>query len=395
MKKLAFPAVFALSVVGFPVALMPHETVTTTVTYDREIVRILKHKCIVCHSHNNLGPPFTTYEETRPWARDIEEQVLARNMPPWRAVPGYGQFTNDLGLTNRETQFLVSWVEGSGPKSKDQRLIENFGEGTPANGPSPQAPVKWELGKPDLTVSIPRSTAAGDTDLIRQESIDLRLTAESSIRALDYRPQDRRALRAVFFSIEETGQWLSSWTPWSGATVLPKNTAYRIPAGSHIRAEFHYQKAQESVSAEGSLGLYVAPAGSVHHPVDLVLETKPSAPSDSDGSSKLIASAKIPTDSHVLAIWPVLPQSIDSLEVSALQPAGAVSVLLLLRDALPDWPTSYVLSKPAALPRGTELVVTAHSRVHTKPEAVRVTISRYDDLPTAHVTARTGPNSGR
>jgi hypothetical protein len=314
-------------------------------------------------------------------------------MPPWRAVPGYGQFANDLGLTNRETQFLVSWVEGSGPKSKDQRLIENFGEGNLGKAPSPEGTVKWELGKPDLTMPVrPSPDDAGDTGLIRRQSIDLGLTAEASIRALDYRPRDRRALRAAFFSIEETGQWLGSWTPWSGATVLPKNTAYRIPAGSHIRAQFHFQKGQEPVSQEGAIGLYLARAGSAYHPVDLVLEAKPSASSEGDGSSKLTTSVKLPTDSHILAIWPALPKSIDSLEVSALRPDGSVAVFLLIRDALPDWPTSYVLSKPAALPKGTEMVVTAHSRNRERPEGVRVTISIYQDPP---ATARTGASASR
>ena len=38
-------------------------------------------------------------------------------MPPWPAFPGYGQFINDNSLTLRETQFIVSWVEGSGPRN--------------------------------------------------------------------------------------------------------------------------------------------------------------------------------------------------------------------------------------------------------------------------------------
>ena len=32
-------------------------------------------------------------------------------MSPWAAVPGYGDFANDNGLTQREIDFLVSWAE--------------------------------------------------------------------------------------------------------------------------------------------------------------------------------------------------------------------------------------------------------------------------------------------
>ena len=76
-----------------------HETVGTSVSFEREIARILTRRCLNCHSDRNLAFPLTTYEETRPWARAIQEEVMARHMPPWRAVPGYGKFANDGALT--------------------------------------------------------------------------------------------------------------------------------------------------------------------------------------------------------------------------------------------------------------------------------------------------------
>ena len=45
-------------------------------------------------------------------------------MPPWAAVPGYGQFVNDNSLTLRETQFIVSWVEGLGPRNAGHGVHE-------------------------------------------------------------------------------------------------------------------------------------------------------------------------------------------------------------------------------------------------------------------------------
>src|SRR5262245_16114780 len=91
-----------------------HETTTTTVLFDREIVRILNRRCVTCHAENSLAFPLTTYEETWNRRRSIRAAALARHMPPWSAVPGYGVFANDNALTLRETQFLVSWAEGNG-----------------------------------------------------------------------------------------------------------------------------------------------------------------------------------------------------------------------------------------------------------------------------------------
>ena len=54
----------------------------------------------------------------------MRTEVLRRHMPPWAAVPGYGEFANDNGLTLREAQFLVSWVEGLGPRNAGSTFLK-------------------------------------------------------------------------------------------------------------------------------------------------------------------------------------------------------------------------------------------------------------------------------
>jgi hypothetical protein len=374
----------AAGVIFLASPLYAHEAISTTVTYDREIVRILRKKCIMCHTENNLAMPLTTYEETRPWARDIEEQVLARNMPPWRAVPGYGHFSNDLGLTNREIQFIVSWVEGNGPKSKDQTMIENFGE-TAAAGKEAKHTIQWRRGKPDAIANLPVDSAAPDgANLVRRVTIDPHIASDKSVQTLEFQPEDRRALRAAFFSIEETGQYLGSWTPWSEVTTLPANTAWRYPAGSHIVAELHYQNAHEPVSGGGSLGLYFAAKPAAHHTADLVLDAKPEA----GEIGKLSAIVRVASESRILVLRPDVQPDIDSFEISAKKPDGTVDVLLLVRNAMPEWPTPYVFEQPITLPRDTQLTVTAYARAGKKElTGFRVTVSLYEAVVPTRVTA--------
>ncbi len=59
--------------------------------------------------------PFLTYAETRPWAKAIREQVLARKMPPWFADPAYGHFANDRSLSQSEIDTLAAWVNAGAP----------------------------------------------------------------------------------------------------------------------------------------------------------------------------------------------------------------------------------------------------------------------------------------
>lgn len=56
-----------------------------------------------------------SYEEARPWAKAMKEQVLNRSMPPWGAVKGFGAFQNDAGLTQAEIALIADWVEGGAP----------------------------------------------------------------------------------------------------------------------------------------------------------------------------------------------------------------------------------------------------------------------------------------
>ena len=57
-----------------------------------------------------------TYEEARPWAKAIKEEVLARRMPKWHVVRGYGDFANDPSLSAFEVALLASWVDGGAPR---------------------------------------------------------------------------------------------------------------------------------------------------------------------------------------------------------------------------------------------------------------------------------------
>ena len=54
----------------------------------KDILPILQTHCQECHRPGEIAPmPFLTYAETRPWAKAIREQAIARKMPPWFADP--------------------------------------------------------------------------------------------------------------------------------------------------------------------------------------------------------------------------------------------------------------------------------------------------------------------
>ena len=350
-----------------------HETLTTTVLFDREIVRILNKHCVMCHAENGPSFPLETYEQTWLQGRKIRAEIIARHMPPWAAVPGYGQFADDNSLTLRETQFIVSWVEGLGPRNsgtvfaniagpdaarpKDIRAHADFGN--------------WQLGEPGLKVQLPPTTIEPQSgNQIKRSVVEAGLAGGRSIRGLEFMPGDRRVVRAAFFTIQETGQWIGSWTPWYGFTSLPKGATYRLPAGSHIVAEIHYKAAKERIIDRGTLGVYFADQPAPPSVVkDLVLEAKIGS------QERFHASARIAADTCALALRPEVGPGAKSVEVSARKPDGTTEILLFAKDFAQDWPSPYIFKDPVALPKGTELFVTAY--YSGGAGGVRLTMSAY------------------
>lgn len=92
-----------------------HDIITTNLTYTRDISRIIATRCAACHASGS-SIPLDSYEAVRPWAVDIKEQVLSRQMPPWGAVKGFGDLSPDPGLTQEELLLIAGWVVGGAPK---------------------------------------------------------------------------------------------------------------------------------------------------------------------------------------------------------------------------------------------------------------------------------------
>ena len=98
------------------IAARAHEPITTNLTWTQEISRIIYKRCASCHHEGGTAFSLMAYDEARPWAKAIREEVLERRMPPWGAVEGVGAFRDNPSLTPLEIEMLVNWVEGGAPE---------------------------------------------------------------------------------------------------------------------------------------------------------------------------------------------------------------------------------------------------------------------------------------
>jgi hypothetical protein len=108
--------------VGAGLLLSAHDVISTKITWSREISRIVYKRCASCHREGGSAFSLMTYQEARPWAKAIKEEVLERRMPPFSAVKGFGELRDDRAITQEELHLIADWVEGGSPEGEPSLL---------------------------------------------------------------------------------------------------------------------------------------------------------------------------------------------------------------------------------------------------------------------------------
>src|SRR6185295_11994405 len=114
-------------------------------TFTKDVAPILYKNCTTCHRKGEIGPmPLLTYDEARPYAKSIRDEVSDGAMPPWHADPAHGKFQNDRSLSAADKDVLVRWANNGAPR------------GNPADlPPLPKYADGWQLGEPDAVFPLP------------------------------------------------------------------------------------------------------------------------------------------------------------------------------------------------------------------------------------------------
>jgi hypothetical protein len=80
-------------------------------------------RCASCHRPGGTAFSLMTYADAQPRANEIKEAVLARRMPPWGAVKGFGHFRNDQSLTQEQIELITKWVDGGIRRGNNPRQL--------------------------------------------------------------------------------------------------------------------------------------------------------------------------------------------------------------------------------------------------------------------------------
>jgi mono/diheme cytochrome c family protein len=212
----------AFVVAALSVRAGAHDRITTKVTWDREISPIVQARCAGCHSPRGRSTiPLTTYQEARPWAAAIKEEVLTRRMPLWNAARGYGAFANDPSLSPFEIALIAAWVDGGAPETGDKARAASAPEILSKTSPPEgfAAPARATT----RSVMLPCGDNAVSGRLL---AVTPHLGKDGSLGVAALLPGGR----------QEIVVWVRHYDPQNPTTYWLR-TPLVLPAGSQLRAE--------------------------------------------------------------------------------------------------------------------------------------------------------------
>src|SRR3981081_4020901 len=101
-------------------------------TFTKDVAPIFNKSCVECHRPTMFAPmSLTTFDDSRPWAKSLEQKGVSGGMPPWGADMPHGMFKNDPRLSKAEIDTIAAWVDAGAPKGDDKNLpaAPTFAEG--------------------------------------------------------------------------------------------------------------------------------------------------------------------------------------------------------------------------------------------------------------------------
>jgi hypothetical protein len=369
---------------------LAHEPITTKVRFNKEVVRIFERSCLSCHRPGGVAPfSLATYEEARPWAKAIKEEMLEKRMPVWHAVKGFGEFRNAPRLTQREIDLIVNWVEGGAPKGEDKDY--------------PATPVysdDWSLGKPDVILQLEKQQqVASDADEVRAFVLPTNLKEDRWLRAIDLRPSNGAVVlsAAIYLEGQESGVRsqesgvrkqkpestitrklvnqplsdtgyrpsdarlaLATWMPGQKVVALPDGIGRLLPAMSRLVVKIHYRGNGEVAKDKSAVGLYFAKTPPRKQLRDVAITNPDAIIPAKEQTYQLKTAFTLPQDSEAIAIRPFASPLMISFQASAFLPDGTEQILIWSRGNKYDWQPTYTFKQAMVFPKGTRIEVTAY-----------------------------------
>ena len=339
----------------------------TTVTYHRDVARILQQNCVSCHREDGIAPfALDDIDEVKDRAKVIRRVVNEGSMPPWFAAidkdADKNPWANDCSLSAKDKADLFAWID-----SKDRPL------GDAAEAPAKRRyPAEWSIGKPDLVVQLSKAydIKADGFMPYANDIVETELKEDRWVSAYEILPSQRDVVHHVIVRVHEKGSevrkadegregYWAIYVPGNGACVYPEGFARKIPAGAKVSFQIHYTPSGKAKKERLKMGLVFA-----KQPPTYEVRTAPLANprlSIPPGAARHVEthSQRVPFDMPIMGFMPHMHTRGVAFKYEVTYADGKTETLLDIPRYDFNWQLRYDYKQPKLIPQGSTMKITA------------------------------------
>lgn len=355
-------------------------------TYTKDVAPILFRNCTGCHRPGEIGPmSLLTYEDVRPHAAAIRDEVGDGTMPPWHADAPHGTFLNERGLTTAEKDTLRAWVAGGSPKGdpKDMPAAPHYVDG-------------WTIGKPDVVLEMQEAYKVPADGMIEDQYfyIPTNFTEAKWVQAIEVRPGDRSVVHHVLVNhmarpdmeraptLKFNKVWqnlpdrtpgshpptrqedvpsrlIATYAPGTAPQVFRPGTAVRLEPGGVLELQMHYTANGKPSTDRTRVGLIFSkdPAPREIRPSNFYNTTFTLPAGSAD--TAVDAEVEFVQDATVWGLFPHTHLRGKKWQYVLLLPDGSRRTILSVPRYDFNWQTYYMFAEPLQVPKGSKIISTA------------------------------------
>ena len=333
-----------------------------TPTFSKDVAPILYQRCLECHRPGEAAPmSFQNYQEVRPWAKAIKQQVAIHAMPPWDADPKVDKFKNDRSLTDAQIATLTQWADAGAPEgnAKDMPKMPEFTKG-------------WVIGNPDATFNtgVDFKIPASGVVPYQYFKVDPGFKEDTWVQSVEVRPQQRSQVHHILVFVqppsgpamrngEQFSNMLIGYAPGVPSLTFDPDTAFLVKAGSTFQFQVHYTTNGKEATDRAVLGIKIRKDRPVYRAFSgSAMQQRLDIP-PGDPNYETHAIYKFTEDVTMMDMTPHMHLRGKAFKYVMTYPDGRTEELLNVPHYDFNWQLSYIFAEPRKIPAGSKLEATA------------------------------------
>jgi hypothetical protein len=342
-------------------------------TFARDIAPIIATHCAACHRPGGAAPfSLITYPDVKGRARQVATALRRRTMPPWKPEPGYGRFAGERRLTDEQIGVFERWLDG-GARAGDTTTL----------APVTAADDDWQLGRPDVVVSlpVPYRLAADGRDRLRNFVLPIPVSARRYVKAWEFRTTNPQVVHHATMVIDPTrtsrrmdeqdpepgyeglvpmsaqnpAGYFLGWTPGQTPHAGDADMAWTLDGDSDLVVMAHLRPTDRVETVQLAVGLYFAATPPSRVPAMIRLNCQEIDIPAGERAYTVTDSYVLPADVDAYTIQPHAHMLAKQVKGIAELPDGTTRWLIYIREWDFHWQDAYRYVSPVALPAGTRL----------------------------------------